>query len=111
MTQTLGANPIDVYDLRWSWLLSSPNVKIKVHHLIQSLISFQRNIQERDGGRESPRTPESDPSTEAAVVGSAVASPVQELTEEDMKKKSIAIIEEYLNIKDMSVCLREHWAF
>lgn len=106
MTQTLGANPIYVYDLRWSWLLSSSNIKIKVHHLIQSLISFQRNIQERDGGRESPRTPESDPSTDAAV-----AAPVQELTEEDMKKKSIAIIEEYLNIKDMSVCLREHWSF
>ena len=111
MTQTLGANPIDVYDLRWSWLFSSSNMKIKVHHLIQSLISFQRNIQEHDGGRESPRTPESDPSSEAAVVGSAVAAPVQELTEEDMKKKSIAIIEEYLNIKDMSVCLREHWSF
>ena len=106
MTQTLGANPIYVYDLRWSWLLSSSNIKIKVHRLIQSLISFQRNIQEHDGGRESPRTPESDPSTDAAV-----AAPVQELTEEDMKKKSIAIIEEYLNIKDMSVCLREHWSF
>ena len=96
----------------------SSNIKIKVHHLSQSLISFQRNIQERGGGRESPRIPESDPSIEAAVVGSAVAgsavagsavaAPVQELTEEDMKKKSIAIIDEYLNIKDMSVCLREH---
>ena len=81
-----------------------------MHHLVQSFISFQRNIQERDVGRESPRlTPESDPS--AAVVGSAVAAPVQELTEEDMKKKSIAIIEEYLNIRDMSVCLTVHLLF
>ena len=59
MTQTLGAGPIGVHDE--SYLLSFPNVKIKVHHVIQSLISFQHNIQERDGGRESPRlTPESD---------------------------------------------------
>ena len=78
--------------------------------MVQSFILFQRNIQERDVGRESPRlTPESDPSTEAAVVGSAVAPPVQELTEEDMKKKSLAIIEEYLNIRDMSVCLTVHF--
>ena len=75
--------------------------------MVQSFILFQRNIQERDVGRESPRlTPESDPSTDAAV-----AAPVQELTEEDMKKKSIAIIEEYLNIKDMSVCLTVHLLF
>ena len=50
MTQTLGAGPIGVHDLRESYLLSFPNVKIKVHHVIQSLISFQHNIQERDGG-------------------------------------------------------------
>ena len=112
MTQTLGAGPIGVHDLRESYLLSFPNIKIKVHHVIQSLISFQRNIQERDGGRESPRlTPESDLSSEAAVVGSAVAARVQELSEEDMKKKSIAIIEEYLIIKNMSVCLRDHCPF
>ena len=80
--------------------------------MVQSFILFQRNIQERDVGRESPRlTPESDPSPGAAVVGSAVAPPVQELTEEDMKKKSIAIIEEYLNIRDMSVCLTVHLLF
>ena len=80
--------------------------------MVQSLISFQRNIQQRDVGRESPRlTPKSDPSTEAAVVGSAVAAAVQELTEEDMKKKSVAIIEEYLNIKDMTVCLTVHLLF
>jgi len=80
--------------------------------LVQSLISFQRNIQERDVGRESPRlTPKSDPFTEAAVVGSVVETAVQELTEEDMKKKSVAIIEEYLNIKDMTVCLTVHLLF
>ena len=52
--------------------------------------------------------PEAETSLEASVIRSAVSAPVQELTVEDMEKKSVTIIEEYLYIKDMVVCFRDH---
>ena len=65
---------------------------------------FQRNTQERDGGRESPRPiPEAAPPAEAAVPGPAAAALVQELTEEAMEKKTLSIVDEYLNIRDVKV--------
>ena len=71
---------------------------------INCLFSLQRNTQERDGGRESPRpTPEAASLAEVPVAGSSSAAAVQELTVEAMKKKSISIINEYLNIKDVKV--------
>ena len=68
---------------------------------MRAFFNFQRNTQEREGGRESPRlTPEAASPVEAS---SASASPTPELTEEVMKKKAHAIIDEYLDIKYMEV--------
>ena len=65
---------------------------------------LQRNTQERDGGRESPRpTPAAAPAAEAAVPGPAAAASVQELSEEAMKKETYSIVDEYLNIRDVKV--------
>ena len=80
---------------------------MKVTRTVQSLISFQRNTQARGGVRGSfILKPGAENFLEVAFVGSAVSVPVQELTVEDMEKKSVAIIEEYLNSKNMTVCLR-----
>ena len=66
-----------------------------------ALLIFQRNPQEREGGRESPRlTPEAASPVEAT---SASVSPTPELSEEVMKKKALSIIDEYLDIRDMKV--------
>lgn len=84
---------------------------LKVPLSVQSLISFYRNTQARDGGRGSSMLkPEAETPLETSVIGSAVSAPVQELTVEDMEKRSVAIIEEYLYIKDMAVCFcfRDH---
>jgi len=66
-----------------------------------AFFNFQRNNQEREGGRESPRLiPVAASPVEAA---SASVSPTPELSEEAMKKKAHAIIDEYLDIRDMKV--------
>ena len=68
---------------------------------MHALLIFQRNTQEREGGRESPRlAPETASPVEAA---SASVSPTPELSEEVMKKKALSIIDEYLDIRDMKV--------
>lgn len=68
---------------------------------MHTLLIFQRNTQEREGGRESPRlTPEAASPVEAT---SASVSPTTELSEEVMKKKALSIIDEYLDIRDMKV--------
>ena len=68
---------------------------------MHALLIFQRNTQEREGGRESPRlTPETASPVEAT---SASVSPTPELSEEVMKKKALSIIDEYLDIRDMKV--------
>ena len=60
------------------------------------------------GERESPRlTPEAVPPVEAAF---ASVSPTPDLSEEVMKKKAHAIIDEYLDIKYMEVGERQHSA-
>lgn len=72
---------------------------------IFGLFIFQRNTQDRDGGRESPRpTAEAAPAPpEAAAAGPPPAAAAQELTKDKMKKKSVSILEEYLNIRDVKV--------
>ena len=68
------------------------------------LFVFQRNTQERDGRWGSLRpTPEAVPAAEAAVLGPAAAALVQELSEQAMKKKTLSIVDEYLNIRDVKV--------
>ncbi|CAH3173904.1 unnamed protein product, partial [Porites evermanni] len=63
----------------------------------------KRNTQARGGGRGSfILKPGAENFLEVASVGSAVSVPVQELTVEDMEKKSVVIIEEYLNSKNMT---------
>ena len=65
---------------------------------------FQRTTQERDGKWGSPRPiPKAAPATEAAVLGPAAAALVQELSEEAMKKKTLFIVDKYLNIRDVKV--------
>lgn len=68
------------------------------------MITFQRNVQQRDGGRESPRPiPEAAPPAEPAAPDPAAVASIQELSEEAMKKKTLSIIDEYLNIRDPKV--------
>ena len=45
------------------------------------------------------------PATDSGdVAGSAALAASQEVTQELMKKKTLSIIDEFLNIKDMKVC-------
>ncbi|XP_027039827.1 eukaryotic translation initiation factor 4 gamma 3-like isoform X3 [Pocillopora damicornis] len=80
----------------------------KALEAVRAVTQPKRNTQEREGGRESPRlTPEA-PSTPEPT--SASVSPAPELTPEAMKKKAKAIIEEYLDIRDMKEaveCVKE----
>ena len=83
---------------------------------LSCLFSFQRTSQEREGGRESPRTPEevspaAGPSGDVPVDGSLNSSAVNEVTKETMKKKTLSIIDEFLNIKDMKVSARGSLCF
>ncbi|KAM7445324.1 regulation of mRNA cap binding [Porites harrisoni] len=83
----------------------------KALEAVRAVTQPKRNTQARGGGRGSfTLKPGAENFLEVASVGSAVSVPVQELTVEDMEKKSVAIIEEYLNSKNMTevaVCLKE----
>ena len=69
-----------------------------------AFFNFQRNTQEREGGRESPRLTQEAPSpVEAAAAAAASASPTPQLSVEVMKKKALSIIDEYLDIRDLQV--------
>ncbi|XP_068754238.1 eukaryotic translation initiation factor 4 gamma 1-like isoform X2 [Montipora capricornis] len=72
----------------------------------------KRASQERESGRESPRTTaDVAPAADSGdVAGSAALAASQEVTEEMMKKKTLSIIDEFLNIRDnkeVAECLKE----
>ncbi|XP_015747286.1 PREDICTED: eukaryotic translation initiation factor 4 gamma 1-like [Acropora digitifera] len=87
----------------------------KALQAVRAAMQPKRASQEREGGRESPRTT-GEPSPAAGslgdvpIDGSVNSSAAPEVTKETMKKKTLSIIDEFLNIKDMkevSECLKE----
>ncbi|XP_068754257.1 eukaryotic translation initiation factor 4 gamma 1-like isoform X2 [Montipora capricornis] len=77
---------------------------------VRAAMQRKRASQDRGSGRESPRTTaEVAPATDSGA-GSAALAASQEVTQELMKKKSLSIIDEFLNIRDMrevAECLKE----
>jgi len=68
-----------------------------------AFFNFQRNTQERGGGREFPRlTPEEASPVEVACACASVTL-TTELSEEVMKKKALSIIDDYLDMRDIKV--------
>lgn len=87
----------------------------KALQAVRAAMQPKRASQEREGGRESPRTT-GEPSPAAGslgdvpIDGSVNSSAAPDVTKETMKKKTLSIIDEFLNIKDMkevSECLKE----
>ncbi|KAK2557679.1 Eukaryotic translation initiation factor 4 gamma 1 [Acropora cervicornis] len=87
----------------------------KALQAVRAAMQPKRASQEREGGRESPRTT-GEPSPAAGslgdvpIDGSVNSSAAPEVTKETMKKKTLSIIDEFLNIKDMkevAECLEE----
>ena len=98
--------------------------KMKIHSEVlyfclslSCLFSFQRTRQEREDGRESLRTATGEAATAAGSAGDVPvdapmnSSAVLQVTEETMKKKTVSIIDEFLNIKDMKVSKRGSFCF
>ncbi|XP_067049719.1 eukaryotic translation initiation factor 4 gamma 1-like isoform X3 [Acropora muricata] len=87
----------------------------KAVQAVRAAMQPKRASQEREGGRESPRTT-GEPSPAAGslgdvpIDGSVNSSAAPEVSKETMKKKTLSIIDEFLNIKDMkevAECLKE----
>ncbi|XP_068699668.1 eukaryotic translation initiation factor 4 gamma 1-like isoform X2 [Montipora foliosa] len=77
---------------------------------VRAAMQRKRASQDRGSGRESPRTTEEVAQATDSGAGSAALAASQEVTQELMKKKSLSIIDEFLNIRDMrevAECLKE----
>ncbi|XP_067048900.1 eukaryotic translation initiation factor 4 gamma 1-like isoform X2 [Acropora muricata] len=90
----------------------------KAVQAVRAAMQPKRTSQEREGARESPRTtgeasPAAGSSSDVPVDGSVNSSTAPEVTKKTMKKKTLSIIDEFLNIRDMkevAECLKEIWS-